>query len=74
MLLDTARGMQDRGNDGASMPDSERGSGLGDRSHGGEVCEVMKHQQRRAARIALPSFIIQPKWGDLRFLFPDSKS
>jgi len=25
---------------GASMPDQERGSGLGDRSHGGEVAEV----------------------------------
>jgi len=40
MLLDAAFGKQDRGRDGASMPDWERGSGLGDRSHGGEVSGV----------------------------------
>jgi hypothetical protein len=41
-----AFGKQDRGQDGASMPDSERGSGLGDRSHGGEVAEGRRVRPR----------------------------
>ena len=36
MLRDAAFGKQNRGQNGAFMPDEERGSGLGDRSHGGE--------------------------------------
>jgi hypothetical protein len=36
MLRDAAFGKQNRGQNGAFMPDGERGSGLGDRSHGGE--------------------------------------
>jgi hypothetical protein len=39
MLQAVASGKRDRGHDGASMLDKERGSGLGDRSHGGEVAE-----------------------------------
>ena len=39
MLRDAACGKQDRGQTGASMPDWKRGSGLGDRLHGGEVAE-----------------------------------
>jgi hypothetical protein len=39
-------GKQNRGQDGASMPDKERGSGLGDRSHGGEICEVEQARPR----------------------------
>ena len=52
MLRDAACGKQDRGQTGASMPDWKRGSGLGDRLHGGEVAEEA-HQlsQRRAARL-----------------------
>ena len=42
MLRDAACGKQDRGQTGASMPDWKRGSGLGDRSHGGEICEVSR--------------------------------
>src|ERR1700731_2334433 len=37
MLLHAACGKQDRGDSGASMPETKRGSGLGDRSHGGEI-------------------------------------
>jgi hypothetical protein len=45
MLSIAAYGKQDRGDDdGASMPESKRGSGLGDRSHGGEIAE---HRQAR---------------------------
>jgi hypothetical protein len=40
MLRDAAFGKQNRGQNGAFMPDGERGSGLGDRWHGGEVAEV----------------------------------
>jgi hypothetical protein len=36
MLRDAAFGKQNRGQNGAFLPDGERGSGLGDRSHGGE--------------------------------------
>jgi len=39
MLLNAACGKQDRGDNGASMPETKRGSGLGDRSHGGEIAE-----------------------------------
>jgi len=39
MLLSAACGKQDRGDNGASMPETKRGSGLGDRSHGGEIAE-----------------------------------
>jgi hypothetical protein len=39
MLLHAAHGKQDRGDNGASMPVTKRGSGLGDRSHGGEIAE-----------------------------------
>jgi len=40
MLSSAACGKQDRGKqDGASIPESERGFGLGDRSHGGEIAE-----------------------------------
>ena len=37
MLQAAAFGKQDRGKNGALMPDEERGFGLGDRSHGGEL-------------------------------------
>jgi hypothetical protein len=46
MLPYAVFGKQDRGDDGASMPDKERGSGLGDRSHGGEVAEVWRIRPR----------------------------
>jgi len=38
MLRAAACSKQDRGQNGAFMPDGERGSGLGDGSHGGELC------------------------------------
>jgi hypothetical protein len=41
-----AFGKQNRGKNGASMPDWKRGSGLGDRSHGGEICEVEQARPR----------------------------
>ena len=47
MLPYAAFGKQDPGDDGTSMPDKERGSGLGDRSHGGEVAEVWQIRLRR---------------------------
>jgi len=46
MLRDAACGKQDRGQTGASMPDWKRGSGLGDRLHGGEVAEAGRVRPR----------------------------
>jgi hypothetical protein len=46
MLLHAARGKQDRGDSGASMPVTKRGSGLGDRSHGGEIAERRRPRPR----------------------------
>jgi hypothetical protein len=40
MLRKAAFGKQNRGQNGAFMPDGERGSGLGDRSHGGEFPQL----------------------------------
>ena len=38
MLRETASSKHNREKNGASMPDGERGSGLGDHSHGGGLC------------------------------------
>ena len=46
MLLHAACGKQDRGDSGASMPVTKRGSGLGDRSHGGEIAERRRPRPR----------------------------
>jgi hypothetical protein len=46
MLLHAACGKQDRGDSGASMPETKRGSGLGDRSHGGEIAERRRPRPR----------------------------
>jgi hypothetical protein len=46
ILLHAACGKQDRGDSGASMPETKRGSGLGDRSHGGEMAERRRPRPR----------------------------